>query len=151
MDKQELERKVAHLVRTKYKHPEHVAKQIIPIIQADTEARYIKAMVDEGNDAYKRGYAKALIDKPPAPVLSDETCSLCHNAGWVIEAKERGNEVTMEIIPCLIPDCLYSGKRVELTSIDYLKMTNATIHPKDGFIMSVSRRDSDHKYYTGGD
>ena len=70
------------------------------------------------------------------------SCSLCHDTGWVIEAKVKADGITtLEIIPCLIPDCSYSGRKVELVSLDMMKMHRANFHPKEHFIMSVSKGD----------
>lgn len=67
-------------------------------------------------------------------------CPLCYNTGWVIEAKVKADGLaTFEIIPCLIPDCSHSGRKVELVSLDMMRMHKANFHPKEHFIMSVSK------------
>ena len=74
-----------------------------------------------------------------------DKCSLCHDVGchdvgWVIEAKLKLDGVaTLEIIPCLIPDCPHSGRRIELVSLDMMRMTKVCLHPKERFVMSVSK------------
>ena len=68
-------------------------------------------------------------------------CTLCHDTGWLLEAKERKGVVTMEIIPCLIPDCVKSGQPVELLSLDLMRLKgDCARHPRDGYIMSVRAR-----------
>jgi len=67
-------------------------------------------------------------------------CSLCHDVGWVLEAKFKPTGgLLLELIPCPIPDCHRSGQRVELISVDMLKMCQASFHPKEHFIMSISK------------
>jgi hypothetical protein len=66
------------------------------------------------------------------------TCTLCHDTGWLIEAKNRAGKVTLEIIPCLIPDCTKSGQPVKLVSVNDLKLRNVSRHPLLGYIMSIS-------------
>ena len=65
-------------------------------------------------------------------------CSLCRDTGWLLECKTKNNISTMEIIPCLIPDCPNSGKKIELMSVDYLKLKRCSFHPKEKYIMSIS-------------
>lgn len=64
-------------------------------------------------------------------------CQLCRNVGWLLEAKQKGPYVTLELIPCLIPDCQHSGKRIELLSINDLGLTKIATNPQTGVIMSV--------------
>ncbi len=66
-------------------------------------------------------------------------CSLCRDTGWLLETRDRMGIVTMEILPCLIPDCKKSGQRVELLSLHFMNFGSRTKHPIDGYIMSVSR------------
>ncbi len=66
-------------------------------------------------------------------------CTLCRDTGWLLECKDRGGAVTMEIIPCLIPDCKKSGQRVELLSLHFMLFGSHTKHPIDGYLMSVSK------------
>jgi len=69
-------------------------------------------------------------------------CSLCHDTGWVFEAKEKlDGVVTLEILPCLIPDCVKSGQDIWLISVNMLKLDEVSIHPKHNYVMSLSRGD----------
>lgn len=65
-------------------------------------------------------------------------CTLCHDTGWLIEAKTKNGVTSMELIPCLIPDCARSGQTVELISLDLMRLEGECIrHPKEGYVMSV--------------
>uniref|UniRef100_A0A6M3JW30 Uncharacterized protein n=1 Tax=viral metagenome TaxID=1070528 RepID=A0A6M3JW30_9ZZZZ len=64
-------------------------------------------------------------------------CKLCRDTGWLFDAKDRRGIVTMEVYPCLIPDCKKSGQRIELLSIDTMRFTQVSKHPSDGYIMSL--------------
>jgi len=66
-------------------------------------------------------------------------CTLCRDTGWLIEAKDRAEKVTLEIIPCLIPDCEKSGQRIELMSVIDLQFTHATFRPSGKHIMSLGK------------
>jgi len=66
-------------------------------------------------------------------------CTLCHNTGWLLEAKDRAGIVTMEVIPCLIPDCEKSGRQIEQISMNYMRFTSCAMHPSEGYIMSLKR------------
>jgi len=64
-------------------------------------------------------------------------CTLCRDTGWLLETKDKNGIVTMEIIPCLIPDCKKSGQRVELMSLYFMHFGGCVKHPVDGYLMSV--------------
>jgi hypothetical protein len=68
------------------------------------------------------------------------TCTLCHDTGWLIEAKDRNGHITLELIPCLIPDCTRSGQPVDLVSVNELKLTKVSRHPVQNYVMSLARR-----------
>ena len=71
--------------------------------------------------------------------MVEPKCSLCHDVGWVLEAKKKPDGVvTLEILPCLIPDCEKSGQKVRLISVNMLGMKNVAQHPKDDCVMSLS-------------
>jgi len=72
--------------------------------------------------------------------VKKDFCTLCFNTGWLLETKDRGGVVTMEIIPCLIPDCEKSGQEVKLLSVNLMYFTNCRYHPNDDkFIMSLGK------------
>lgn len=64
-------------------------------------------------------------------------CTLCRDTGWLIEAKEKNKVVTLEMIPCLIPDCVKSGQKIALMSVHYMHFSRATLHPEGKYIMSL--------------
>ena len=67
-------------------------------------------------------------------------CSLCRGVGWVLDGRTgRAGGLTLELIPCPIPDCPRSGQLVELVSLDMLRFRNVCLHPSERFVMSVSR------------
>ena len=69
-----------------------------------------------------------------------KNCTLCHNTGWVLELQHYiPDKITLELIPCLIPDCDKSGQEIRLISMDAARFTHAIFHPKEEFIMSVSK------------
>ena len=59
--------------------------------------------------------------------------------GWLLDCKDRNGASTMEIYPCLIPDCESPGKEITLISLDTMKFTKTANHPKEGYIMSIGR------------
>lgn len=67
-------------------------------------------------------------------------CTLCYDAGWILEAKDRAGAVTLEIIPCLIPDCEKSGQPIALMSVDGLRCNSVAKHPTEGYVMSIADR-----------
>lgn len=66
-------------------------------------------------------------------------CSLCRDTGWLLECKDKNGVSTMEIIPCLIPECGASGKKIQLLSVNMMEFTHLASHPKDSTIMSLIR------------
>ena len=66
------------------------------------------------------------------------TCTLCHDTGWLIEAKDRAGVTTLELIPCLIPDCKKSGQPVSLVSVNELKLMKISRHPVQNYVMSLA-------------
>ena len=66
-------------------------------------------------------------------------CSLCRDTGWLLECKDKLGVATMKIIPCLIPDCPHAGRKIELISVDYLRLKKCSFHPKEKYVMSLSR------------
>jgi len=64
-------------------------------------------------------------------------CTLCRDTGWLLDAKDKNGIITMEVYPCLIPDCEKSGQRVELLSINTMRFTRCARHPSENYIMSL--------------
>ena len=74
--------------------------------------------------------------------MMEYNCTLCHGVGWVLEMNNPIS-VVVELISCLIPDCSYSGRRLWLISVNEARFTVAVRHPKDKYIMSISRSVND--------
>jgi hypothetical protein len=66
-------------------------------------------------------------------------CSLCHGVGWVIDCNPFRYPLNAEIIQCPIPDCPYSGSRIEIISVNGLGFNSASYHPVSKIIMSLRR------------
>ena len=70
--------------------------------------------------------------------VSPVDCALCHGTGWIIEAKDKAGWVTLEIIPCLIPDCKKSGQKIKLMSVNEMYFKRVAMEPIHQYIMSLS-------------
>ena len=72
----------------------------------------------------------------------DGVCRQCGNAGWVIDCDPTKEPITAELIPCPMPDCSSSGRRVELLSVNQAEFTVVsywTRVPGPRVIMSLGR------------
>jgi len=69
-------------------------------------------------------------------------CTLCHDVGWIIDCNPTKEPLTIELIPCLIPDCRKSGRKIEIMSVYMLGLSNVAIHPISRTVMSISREGS---------
>ncbi len=71
----------------------------------------------------------------------DERCPGCHDVGWVLDADLAAADhgLTTELIPCLLPECVKSGQRIELLSVNCAAFTTAV--SSLGLIMSLSRKE----------
>lgn len=69
-----------------------------------------------------------------------QRCSGCGGSGWVLDCNSvaRG-PVTLELLPCLIPECKASGRELALISMEPAKLRIAHRNPVTHLIMSVSR------------
>lgn len=65
------------------------------------------------------------------------TCPLCGNAGWVIDCRWDQEPTTAELVPCLMPDCIYSGRRIEHLSVDRAGFTRTVTG--DGVVRALGR------------
>ena len=52
------------------------------------------------------------LQMEPPPEQTDP-CPACHKAGWVIETNPTVWPATLEVIPCILPGCPWSGRPVE--------------------------------------
>jgi hypothetical protein len=66
-------------------------------------------------------------------------CPLCHDVGWIIECNPTRMPLNVELIPCLIPDCKKSGRKIEIMDVHMLGLSNVATHPISRIVMSVSR------------
>ncbi len=64
-------------------------------------------------------------------------CTLCRDTGWLLDTKDRGGIVTMEVYRCLIPDCVSSGQSIRLLSLDTMRFKAVIVHPTEGYVMSL--------------
>lgn len=67
------------------------------------------------------------------------TCPLCGGAGWTLDCHPDQEPRCLELLPCLLPDCLHSGVPVESITLTGAELTRAVKHPTSGVVMSVSR------------
>jgi hypothetical protein len=66
------------------------------------------------------------------------SCSQCYGAGWVLDAKVNLSPTTLELIPCIIPDCPFSGREVAVLCL-YGEWENPVLHPTTGAVMSLTK------------
>lgn len=69
-----------------------------------------------------------------------ERCSLCGDAGWVLDAKVDRDPTTLELLPCLFPDCRWSGRDVAVLCLGG-QWDRPAPHPVSGAVMSLQRCD----------
>lgn len=69
--------------------------------------------------------------------MTDETCSQCFGAGWVVEAKVDCEPTTLELLPCFYPLCTHKGREVAVLCL-YGKWGSPVLHPVTGAVMSLS-------------
>ncbi len=65
-------------------------------------------------------------------------CGQCYGAGWVLDAKVDKTPTTLELIPCIIPDCPFSGREVAVLCL-YGEWENPVLHPATGAVMSLTK------------
>lgn len=64
-------------------------------------------------------------------------CTMCHGTGWVLEDNHAEGPLMLELLPCLLPDCRFSGRPVKILSVNMLGHRSVVRHPKDGYVMSL--------------
>jgi hypothetical protein len=66
-------------------------------------------------------------------------CTACHDVGWVFDMRtDKPDPQMLEMMPCLIPDCPVSGRPIQNVNFTGVKFTHASMHPRDGWVMSVT-------------
>jgi hypothetical protein len=43
---------------------------------------------------------------------------MCSDIGWVLDTKPSVEPVSLELLPCLLPDCQWSGRAIATLSVD---------------------------------
>ena len=43
---------------------------------------------------------------------------MCCDVGWVLDTKPRVEPLGLELLPCLLPDCQWSGRAIATLSVD---------------------------------
>ena len=68
------------------------------------------------------------------------TCACCHGVGWILEYAGGGSKepLCLELLPCLVPDCDVSGRKIEHLSVGEAGFSRS---PKNsaGLIMALGR------------
>jgi len=65
------------------------------------------------------------------------TCPTCCDVGWVLDTRPRVEPLGLELLPCLLPDCPWSGRAIGVLSVNR-HFRDVVRHPKDGRIMSLT-------------
>jgi hypothetical protein len=65
-------------------------------------------------------------------------CGMCFGAGWILDAKLDKEPTTLELIPCIHPECDRSGRDVAVLCL-YGEWTSPVLHPTTGHVMSLSQ------------
>ena len=66
-------------------------------------------------------------------------CTLCRDVGWILDSNLK-SPITIEFIPCLIPDCQRSGQPISLLSVNLGRFLHVAREPntaRTGVIMSL--------------
>jgi hypothetical protein len=66
-----------------------------------------------------------------------ERCPICRDIGWVLDTKTSVEPLGLELLPCLLPDCQWSGRAIATLSVDG-RFRDVVRHPKDGRVMSLT-------------
>jgi hypothetical protein len=64
-------------------------------------------------------------------------CPMCRDVGWVLDTKPGVEPLGLELLPCLLPDCQWSGRAIGVLSVDG-RFRDVVHHPKDGRVMSLT-------------
>lgn len=66
-----------------------------------------------------------------------QRCPMCRDVGWVLDTKPSFEPLGLVFLPCLLPDCQWSGQALAILSVDG-RFRDVVRHPKDGRIMSLT-------------
>jgi hypothetical protein len=67
-----------------------------------------------------------------------DRCELCRGKGWVLDSHPERDPLILELIQCPIPNCISSGREIELISFVGPRLRSVSRHPHDGYVMSLS-------------
>jgi hypothetical protein len=62
---------------------------------------------------------------------------MCRDVGWVLHTKPSVEPLGLELLPCLLPDCQWSGRAIGVLSVDG-RFRDVVRHPRDGRVMSLT-------------
>ena len=71
--------------------------------------------------------------------VANERCSCCHDVGWYLDYSGGGHvePLTLELLPCIYPECKSSGQRIEHLSVQEVGFNRAV--ERGGLVMAVGR------------
>lgn len=66
------------------------------------------------------------------------TCTACGTTGWVLDARtDLPGPVALELLPCLLPECPWSGRPIATLAI-FGQLATAVPHPETGHVMALT-------------
>lgn len=70
--------------------------------------------------------------------MNDRRCNICWGVGWILEYAGGGSKdpLCLELLPCLVPDCDVSGRRIEHLSLNEAGFTRSSKN-ESGLVMAV--------------
>lgn len=69
---------------------------------------------------------------------SEARCTLCGGNGWVLESNPNVVPATLELLPCPLPDCAGSAKRIARFSVFLARFTKAYTLTDGGLIVILT-------------
>jgi hypothetical protein len=62
---------------------------------------------------------------------------MCGDIGWVLDTKARVERLGLELLPCLLSDCQWSGRAIATLSVEG-RFRDVVRHPRDGTVMALT-------------
>jgi hypothetical protein len=62
---------------------------------------------------------------------------MCGDIGWVLDTRARVEPLGLELLPCLLPDCQWSGRAIATLSVEG-RVRGVVRHPKDETVMALT-------------
>jgi len=80
-----------------------------------------------------------LIEEVTPSTPASDRCPACHDVGWYLDYSGGGHvePLTLELLPCIHPECKASGRRIEHLSVNEVGF-NRTVE-RGGHVMAVGR------------